>query len=408
MSIWARPIALLVAGGLLIASPSGAGELVSREQISGVATLALSTGGSERSWAEGGLGKLGTGKAVSAGAIIAWRPSLTDRLGGLVSADLQSALSPSIGLDEAYLTLRPQPGAAVRLSGRAGLFFPPLSLEHDGSEWSLSRTLTPSAINSWVAEEVKTTGLELTARTTLAGRSAGLTVAGFQGNDTAGALLAFRGWALHDLRATQNGALPLPPVSKLFARWQAPRTRPIDEVDGRWGAYARLDLAPTRALDLSLTAYDNNGDRTSLVNGQYAWRTRFVQIGARWSPDAQTELLMQAMQGETSMGRPKGGPTPADVGFESAFVLLSRDLKTGAITLRLEQFATDDRSFKAVDNNAEHGWGATAAWNHPLGDTLAVVVEGVFVTSDRPDRPRLGDDRRQDDLRLTTALRASF
>jgi hypothetical protein len=96
------------------------------------------------------------------------------------------------------------------------------------------------------------------------------------------------------------------------------------------------------------------------------------------------------------------------VGFESAFILLSRDLAAGAITLRLEQFSTDDRSFKARDNNAEHGWGATAAWTQPLGDTLALVVEGVFVTSDRPDRVRLNDDRRQDDLRLATALRATF
>ena len=108
------------------------------------------------------------------------------------------------------------------------------------------------------------------------------------------------------------------------------------------------------------------------------------------------------------MGRPSEGVNPADIGFQSAFVLVSRDLGDSAITTRLEQFSTDDRSLKARDNNAEHGWSATLAWTRPLRDTLEFVVEGVLVSSDRPDRIRLGADRRQENLRLTTALRASF
>ncbi|HQR91091.1 MAG: hypothetical protein B7Y81_12875 [Caulobacter sp. 32-67-35] len=403
-----RPALIVLVLALAHAPLAAARGLPLRDQVSGVATLGVSVGDNERSWVDRGLGKAGSGETVTAGAIIAWRPALGGRIGGLVTADLQSALSPSIGLDEAYFTLRPSPGAAVRLSGRAGLFFPPVSLEHDGSEWSLSRSITPSAINSWVAEEVKTAGLELTARTTVTGRPMGLTLAAFQGNDTSGTLLAFRGWALHDLRATWNDTLPLPPVPTMFAGKQATRTRPVDEVDGRWGVYGRLDVKPIDTLDLSLLAYDNNGDRTTVVDGQYAWRTRFLQAGARWSPAARTEVLFQIMQGETSMGPRIQGLTVADVGFQSAFILMSRDIGAGAITTRLEQFSIDDRSFKDSDNNAEHGWAATLAWTRPLRQTLDLVIEGVFVTSDRPDRARLGEDRRQDNLRLTTALRASF
>lgn len=29
--------------------------------------------------------------------------------------------------------------------------------------------------------------------------------------------------------------------------------------------------------------------------------------------------------------------------------------------VRLDQFSVSDRTFKALDNNAEHGWAATAA-----------------------------------------------
>lgn len=408
MTIPSRLVLISLAGALMSASPGAAEPLLSRDQVSGVTTLAVSVGDTRRNWVDRGLGKVGGDDEIAASAIIAWRPTLGDRIGGLVTANFQSALSSNVALDEAFLTLRPSPGARLRVSGRAGLFFPPISLEHDGSEWSLSRSITPSAINSWVAEEVKTAGLELTARTTVTGLPVGLTLAGFQGNDTSGTLLAFRGWALHDLRAALDRTLPLPPVPAMFAGKQAENTRPVDEVDGRWGAYGRLDVKPVETLDLSLLAYDNNGDRTTLVEGQYAWRTRFVQAGARWSPDASTEVLVQVMQGETSMGPRVQGLYPADVGFQSAFVLMSRDLDRGAITTRLEQFSTDDRSFKALDNNAEHGWGATIAWTRPLHQALDLVVEGVFVTSDRPDRERLGQAHRQDNLRLTTALRANF
>lgn len=408
MVTWLRFLTCGLIGALACATPAAAQLTLSRDQVSGVATLGVSVGDKERSWVDQGLGKAGLDDRISAGAIIAWRPSLNARIGGLVTASYQSALSPSVALDEAYLTLRPSPRDALRLSGRVGLFYPPISLEHDGSEWSLARSITPSAINSWVAEEVKTAGLELTLRTGLAGRPAGLTVAGFQGNDTSGTLLAFRGWALHDLRATLNSELPLPPVPTMFVGKQAPWTRPIDEVDGRWGVYSRLDVSPVETLDLSVFAYDNNGDRTTVVNGQYAWRTRFIQAGARWTPTPRTEVLFQAMQGETSMGKRLRGLDPADVGFQSVFVLVAQNLGKGAITSRLEQFSIDDRTFKARDNNAEHGWSATLAWTHPVRHRLDLVVEGVFVSSDRPDRARLGEARRQDNVRLTSALRASF
>ena len=408
MMTWSRLFTCGLIGALTCATPAAAQFSLSRDQVSGVATLGVSVGDNERSWVDRGLGKAGVDDRITAGAIVAWRPSLNARIGGLVTASFQSALSSSIALHEAYLTLRPSPGAALRLSGRAGLFYPPISLEHDSSEWSLARSVTPSAINSWVAEEVKTAGLELTLRTVALGRPTGLTVAGFKGNDTSGTLLAFRGWALHDLRATLDSELTLPPTPAMFAGWQAPSTRPVDEVDGRWGVYGRFDLQPAETLDLSVFAYDNNGDRTTVVNGQYAWRTRFVQAGARWAPTATTEVLVQVMQGETSMGKPLGGLDPADVGFQSAFVLVAQALGEGAITTRLEQFSVDDRTFKARDNNAEHGWSATLAWTRPVRDRLELVIEGVFVSSDRPDRTRLGEDRRQDNVRLTGALRASF
>lgn len=403
-------VSILVLAG---AAPRAAraAELLSREAFSGVIVAGSSTGGGEASWLRGGLGKLQTGSnqlRVDGSAVVAWRGSFSDRIGALVSMDAQSLANSTVGLDEAYVTLRPTPGAVVRLSGRAGLFFPPASLEHDGTEWSLARTLTPSAINSWIAEEVKVAGAELTLRGALAGQPIGATVAAFQGNDTSGALLTFRGWALHDLRANLDGTFRLPAIPTMFAGKQAQASRPVDEVDGRWGGYARLDYAPSQALALSLFGYDNNGDRTTVTDGQYAWRTRFVQAAVRWAPDANTEVLAQAMTGETAMGVAVNGRKPADIGFVAAYLLVSRTLKTGTATVRLDQFSVSDRTFKALDNNAENGWAATAAWSFAVRERSEIVLEGVAVHSVRQDRSRFGEAARENGVQGRAVFRTSF
>lgn len=380
------------------------------DDLSGVVVGGASLASGQRPWTSGGLDKVATSDRgrLDGQAIVAWRGSLSPRLGVLVSVDLQDDVGPQADLDEAYVTLRPAPGASLRLSGRAGLFFPPVSLEHDGAEWAVARTLTPSALNTWIAEEVKVAGVELTVRGALAGLPVGVTGAVFQGNDPSGALLAFRGWALHDRRAGLATRLALPPSPGLFAGKQAPRTRPVDEVDGRWGGYGRAEVQLNTRATVSLFVYDNNGDETTVTHGQYAWRTRFAQAALRWTPSARTEVLAQWLTGETAMGAPLDGRTPADVGFAAGYVLVSREGRTGTASVRLEQFSVSDRSFKALDDNAEHGWAATLAWTRPLRSNLDWVVEGVRIDSKRPDRQRFGQGPRQVDLQGRSAVRWSF
>ena len=379
------------------------------DDLSGVVTVGPAIGSGETSWTQGGLGKLQTDDRaqIAASAILVWRGQFGPRLGAVVSTDLQSLGDPSAGLDEAYVTLRPAPGA-VRMSARAGLFFPPASLEHDGSEWSVVRTLTPSAINSWLAEEVKVAGVEATVRTDVAGRPVGLTAAAFQGDDTSGALLFFRGWALHDLRSNLGGSFKLPPTPNQFLGKQNQSTRPVDEVDGRWGAYARLDYAPSQTLALNAFVYGNNGDRTSVVQGQYAWRTRFVQVSARWTPFDDVEVLAQTVTGETAMGAAVNGLDPADVGFAATYLLVTRRFARGSGTVRIDQFSVSDRTFKAIDNNAERGWAATVVWSAPISQRSELIAETIFASSERPDRLRLGAAADQDSLQVRTAFRTAF
>lgn len=332
---------------------------------------------------------------------------MTDRVASHISLALQSSVRGVVGLDEAYVRLRRDPGASIGVSARAGLFFPPASLEHDGAEWTTHYTLTPSAIGSWIAEEVKVLGAELTVHTAIAERPVNMTVAAFGANDTAGALLTFRGWALHDIRATAGQTLPLPPVTPVFFE-QAVRTRPVVEVDRRIGGYGRVEVAMSDALSLSGMVYANRGDPTALRNGQYAWQTRFATVGASLRTSGDTTILAQVMVGNSIMGLDPARRAVTDVSFSSGYVLISKPLRTGSLTGRIDLFKVDDRSLLDLENNRERGAAATGAWAKPLAGATELVTEVQAVWSDRPARARIGLRAEQVDVQTRIAVRARF
>ena len=75
--------------------------------------------------------------------------------------------------------------------------------------WRSPYTLSFSAINTWVGEELRTIGAEYSLD--WLGRSHGhdfdftLSAAGYGWNDTAGTVIATRGWGLHDRQSTLFG-----------------------------------------------------------------------------------------------------------------------------------------------------------------------------------------------------------
>jgi hypothetical protein len=386
-------------------------DLFSRQTVSGLIDLRLGAADGETSWIDGGLGKgrFGDGGQVALGeSSIVWNPRFSSRLGAVIIAQSQQAQDRVVDAGEAYLTYRGDMAGSLRLNARAGLIYPPISLEHDGLEWSVPDTITPSAINSWVAEETKVVGLEATARGAIAGQKLAATVGVFTHGDTSGTLLTFRGWALHDLKSSATGDFPLPPLSPFMAKRQAPFTTPVRELDGRAGVYARLEWRPSPNLMLELFAYDNDGDRTTVDNHEWSWETRFFNLGARWDIDAATHLRAQAMQGETLMGKSTAYGVWTDVGFQATYVSATRDLGPGSLTGRLDQFSTTDRTNKAVDNNAEHGWAALVAYRWDVRPDVHLVFEGLHIDSDRPERVRQGETPQQTQTVVQTALRYLF
>ena len=347
-------------------------------------------------------------RARIASADLAWKPQISWNLSGLLSMAYQKQLQGDLGFSEAFLKFRSSP-APTRFSARAGLFWPPISQEHGGSSWLVTDTITPSAANSWVGEEVKVLGVEATVETALAEHELALTGAAFLHNDMSGTLLTNRGWALHDLRITAGGDLPLPPLSPSIAPYQASITSPFWEVDSRAGFYGRLDWRPPLPVTFNAFYYDNRGDRVSTRAMQTSWRTRFWNLGAMAALDETTEAKAQVMWGNTLVGPDTPWGIPVDVDFTTAYFLLSRAVGTGRITARADWFETADNSFVATDDNNENGWAATLAYKRPLAEFADLLVEVLHVSSDRPARvPNGGVAARQEQTLVQTSLRLDF
>ncbi|MEM7019631.1 MAG: hypothetical protein AAF512_20130, partial [Pseudomonadota bacterium] len=244
----------------------------------------------------------------------------------------------ALDIVEAFLSYRPVPTSEYRFKALVGAFFPPISMEHEDIAWTSPYTITPSAINSWVGEELRTVGVEGTIEQVTDDQQWSFSTAVFWANDPAGTLLAWRGWALHDHKVGLFSNVPLPalpvigPSGKLSDQEQ--QAEPFQELDGRPGFYTAFRWEESNIGELRLLYYNNLGDEVTLENGQYAWHTRFANIGARLYEFAGMELTTQAMWGNTRMGRVNG----VDVDFLAAYVMFFKRFKRDHVALRFDYF----------------------------------------------------------------------
>lgn len=400
--------------GLAPAAAQAQVDLISRETLHGVADVRLGVGDVARGWVDGGQGKSGLSDGddiTLPRAAVTWTPRFGVAVRGHVTLQFQPQADPKVDLNEAFFEVQAPPSALGKLSGKLGVFYPPVSLEHTGASWTTLDTLSASAINSWIGEEVLVTGLEVTLRRDLGEHEVSATGAVFGWNDTSGTLLSFRGWALHGLTTGVDTAWELPPLSPFMTVRQGEDTYPVRELDRRAGYYGRLEWRPPAPLVLSAIYYDNAGDRIAVdKERQWAWETRFVNLGLRWEPDGKTTVLAQAMKGETLMGfRVAGtGPIWVDLGYRAAYVLVRRQLGEDAVTARLDAFRTTDRDARPADDNRERGWAATLAWRRPLADHLDLIVEGQHIHSKRAYRVYGAMETTVDETLLQTALKVGF
>jgi hypothetical protein len=407
ISSWLGRMAARAGVALVLACAGGAAWAqdysdASGKPVTALLDLRLTGADGERSWLDGRFGKARFGGDAASGgdglrvrgraveADLVWQPQLSWSLGGTFAVTAQQGQEHPVDLSEAFLSWRRDPHGATRVSGRLGLFWPPVSLEHSGPAWTVTETITPSAINSWIGEEVKGAGAEATLSFALGQGHLAATAALFGFNDTAGTLLAFRGWALHDEKATAFGHQPLPALGPFMEYVQAQRSRPAIELDHRPGFYARLAWSSAGPLKLQAFYYDNRGNPEAVdADMQWGWRTRFGNIGAILQIGPQTKLTSQAMIGSTQMGFPEGGRVWVDTRFRSAFLLATRVIGgASSVSGRIEGFGTTGRGSILGAEDSENGWAATLAGRHMIGRHVAVLGEILHIESTREARVR--------------------
>lgn len=384
-------------------------------ELHGYVDMRVALPSDETSWIDGGLGKSryggGNGIAVKfGGAVLAatWHP--TPSL--IAVAELQYPTGEHRRLDvlDAYIRYRPVSLTPWRWSAKLGAFFPPVSLENDGIGWTSPWTLTPSAINSWVGEELRTIGAEFhfehRGRTgTLEGAAAA-----FVNNDAAGELIAARGWSLGDMTSGLNSSLREPDVFAPLTDTTAPvGYRPFDEIDHRIGWYANLSWQSPAYGKFTLLRYDNRADPTRYehfgARDVFAWHTRF------WSVGAQTRindlvLIAQAMDGSTAFE-----PAPdlyLDTKLHAGYLLAGWDHGAWRPALRFDLFSLHQLPDFLPDPLSEHGHAFTAALNWRPKDRLRVTGEWLRIDSKRNQRALEGLSPHQIDEQLQLSVRVLF
>jgi hypothetical protein len=398
------PPAETVASTSDAASQSSGTDILSKNVITVLLDGRLAFANGERSFVNRGLGKTqfqgnsdGGYKffAVPQEADIIWTPRFTNSLSASVSAAYQRDQENPVDLFEAFLSYLPPQNGSVGYSVRAGIMWPEISLEHTtGGAWSTVDVLTPSAINAWVGEEVKVLGLEGTVRTSIGDSMLGFTGSIFGFDDTAGTLLSFRGWALHNEKATVFGHIPLPPLNSFITLLQQHETRSFIEIDHRPGFYGRLEWRAPSAFGAALFYYDNRGDPQAFTpSGQWGWRTRFWNLGINADLGPKTRLLAQGMTGSTIMGFKTNGKRWVHTRFSSAYVSITQTLTDkAAVTGRIEGFRTHEMGSEMSPLESEHGWSTTVALRYNIRDNLTGFAEAMNVRSRRGVRVNLGED----------------
>jgi len=168
-----RPRATWLFGGVLLASACTAE--AQEFSANGFLDGGLVIPSHDKSWLKGGFGKLDNGGGGGQSPALVSQGVADLRLtldpSAFVFATVRASPDQHAPFDvlEAYGRYQPIATADRLWSIKLGAFFPPISLENESVGWTSPWTLTPSAINSRVGDELRTIGGESTA---LSGRGA--------------------------------------------------------------------------------------------------------------------------------------------------------------------------------------------------------------------------------------------
>jgi hypothetical protein len=397
----ARRVARLTLAMLLVSTSA-------HSEIEASLDLRLVDSDGRNGFMDGGLGKLrfdaGDDGLQLGRARLAWRGGI----GGNwhASADLSAWGGDEknlLDVTEAWIEWRPVPESAWKSIVRIGAFFPPISLEHRAPGWSNPYTLSSSALNTWVGEELRTIGVSYELQylgVAQGGRfDAGVQAAVFGWNDPAGVELALRGFSLNDRQTPLFGRIGtyVPPGRR--------EQRVIfSEIDDRPGYHVSGYLRTDGGLELRGLHYDSRGDRTALKMSidDYAWDTEFDSVGIRYETPGGSTLIAQKLKGVTYASPNHSGCWD----FDTWFVLLAHSFGRHRLAVRYDEFSVlQTTAHSPPPWSRDVGHALTIDWTFELREHVELVAEWLRVDSLRNTRTSLGESARAVEHSTQLALR---
>jgi hypothetical protein len=250
---------------------------------------------------------------------------------------------------------------------QSGVMHLPFALENVGPAWSPEYSISSSALDNWLWEDITLAGAEGEWwHTTRSGIKLGALAGAGYGGDQIGRLLALRGWVLGDTIGGINGNLALPNRGE--------RTDIFNERDQRPAVYGWLSVGDEgEIVSLKLGMIDNRGDESR----PGVWHTRFTTVGLVIHATARIDLLAQYLNGVARVAAP-----PNDSSLSASYVLASYHFKQQRLSLRYDQFRVHDLD-GGPSSTSEHGDAVTAAYMVQLGLRHRIALEHIWMNSHR-------------------------
>jgi hypothetical protein len=326
---------------------------------------------------DGGLGILRYGDDRDGLQLGRARLALSQDLGDLLTFKIDASAwgqhdRNPLDLTEAYLQLHPYPFGDWRTRLKLGAFYAPLSLENRAEGWESPYTLSSSALDSWVAQELRTIGAEFKLEWlgTHAGHDfdASAVVGVYGWNQAAGSALSVSGFTLSDWQGSLfgrvgHGTYPFGPIDE------------YRQYDNHAGMYEGLEVHYLDRVTLEALHYDNHANPTadSEVSGNYAWQTRFDTVGVRAENDAGWTAIVQWMAGETFV-------EPDELGllgwnFVTRYVLISKRDGRNTFSARYDDFKVNADQAMVLGDQAGHA--VTLAYRFEPNSHWRFTLEAV-------------------------------
>lgn len=367
-------------------------------EVSGLVQVSATSASQAKPWQDAGTGvvRYNNSSTQIQQAVLAISQDIGNSFSLEAVGNINQDGEKQFGISQAQLVYKPLLASPHKWRVKAGFLYPAMSLENVDSAWLSPYQYNNSVINSWIGEELRVPGIEISqlnpGRARRSAWSYDFHLGLYKGNDPLGTLIAWRGWATHDRQSLFGDRVNFAAYPSVVDRANHPNwVQPFHEVDGRVGYYLGAHLNYYNRSRLRYYYYDNNADPTS-VNSlrQYAWHTRFHSLAAEHRFSKHTNLIGQWMSGSTKMGY-----NWVFVDFKAWFVMLSHVADKHRFSAKVERFSVREDDVWEWDPNDSDGEALTMSWRYSYNEHWQFGLEHVVNHNQAANRATVNERIRQ-------------